>query len=161
MAEEKKEPEKEEPDVGKDDDVLAFILSGEQLTAKIKTKRGDFVVALPLPRDLRAIEMDISDRLGNRPMDSFSNQKIADIRAYATLDKVVEEAPGWWQMLDSAEDCPDDSLIMELYRGYLQFYTRSQKSIARSKFKGDDRVGKPRIKTEAVGSGAFQGIANR
>ena len=150
----------DEQEVGKDDDVLAFILSGEQLTKKIKTKRGDFVIAMPLPRDLRVIETDISDRLGNRPLTSFSSQKIADIRAYATLDKIVEEGPDWWQALDSAEDCPDDSLIMDLYRGYLQFYSQSQKAIAKSKFKGNGRVGQPRTKTEDVGDGAFSGLTN-
>ena len=44
-------------------DALEYIMSGKQLTAAIETKRGDFTVAFPLPRDLREISVSVARML--------------------------------------------------------------------------------------------------
>lgn len=142
------------------DDILASLLSGERITEEVKTKRGVFVIALPLPRDVRIIEVTIAERLNGQPIASFTTTTIALIRAYATLDTLVIESPDWWRELQSAEDCPDDVLIMDLYRRYLRFYESIQQKISKSRFRGGIEVGKARAKTKPVDTGAFSDIAN-
>jgi len=142
------------------DDVLATLLAGDRVTETIKTKRGIFVIALPLPRDVRIIEVTIAERLNGQPIVSFTPTTIALIRAYATLDTLVIESPDWWRELQSAEDCPDDVLIMDLYRRYLRFYESIQQKIGKSRFGGGIEVGKARTKAKPVDNGAFSDIAN-
>jgi hypothetical protein len=132
-------------------DVLELILSGERVTKQVKTKRGTFTIAFPLPRDLRNIEVAVARMMEGLPADSFSKEQIASFRAYATLERVIVDSPGWWQKLDSPEDCPDDKLIAFIYGRYLLLYQSTQKSIGKSGFGGDDGVGKPKGKIETVG----------
>lgn len=127
-------------------DILESILKGERITEEVVTKRGKFILALPLPKDIRAIEIEVARRLEGIPESAFEKSTISNVRAYATLDTVVIKAPDWWSDLESAEDCPDDSLITELYRRYLQFYRETQRKIDKSQFRGVDQVGKPRTK---------------
>lgn len=131
-------------------DVLELLLSGERLTKKIKTKRGIFVIAFPLPRDIRIIEIEVARMLDGESESAFSKVQIANFRAYATLDRMVVEAPEWWNELSSPEDCPDDDLITLLYGRYLQFYQKVQESIGKSRYTGDNRIGKTRTKDENV-----------
>lgn len=141
-------------------DLLEMILSGERHTKTVNTKRGKFTFVLPFPKDIRDIEIEIGNRLGGLPISSFTPEVIANIRCYVTLDRVIVEAPDWWNNLESAEDCPDDELIVDLYRRYLQFYREVQTSISNSKFRGDAEIGKPRTKNEVVGDGPFSGVAH-
>ena len=108
-------------------------------------------MAFPLPRDLRNIEIAVARMIEGLPADSFSKEQIANFRAYATLEKVLVDSPKWWQKLDSPEDCPDDELIKFLYGRYVRLYKSTQKSIGKSGFSGDDGVGKPKEKAEALG----------
>ena len=142
-------------------DPLEAIISGERLTETVKTRRGEFTLAFPLPKDLRRIEVTVASRLDGQPSSTFSADTIQNIRAYATLDTVVVDAPEWWDKLDSAEDCPDDDLIIDLYRRYLRLYNQTQKALGRGgKLRGS--VGKIESKDppETVDSGAFSGIAD-
>lgn len=141
-------------------DVLELLLKGERLTKKIVTKRGTFVIAFPLPKDIRDIEIAVATWLDGTPITAFTNDSIANFRCYATLDAVIVDAPGWWNKLASAEDCPDDALVLEIYRGYLQFYQLTQQRISRSRFRGSSEVGKTRTAPTSVDSGAFQGITD-
>ena len=152
----KKEEVKEK---GKED-VLEFLLKGERLTKKIVTKRGTFVIAFPLPKDIRDIEVTVANRLDGTPIAAFTSDSIANFRCYATLDAVIVDAPDWWDKLTSAEDCPDDALVLEIYRGYLQFYQQTQQRISRSKFRGSSAVGKARTASPSMDPGAFQDIAD-
>lgn len=152
MEEEKKGDKKK--------NVLEILLSGERVTETIETKRGTFTIVLPLPKDIRRTEVIIANRLGGQPASSFTSVTLANIRAYATLDVVVVEAPEWWQKLESAEDCPDDDLILNLYRRYLLFYNKTQRGISKSRFRDGSGVGKARAKVESVDNGTFSDIAN-
>jgi hypothetical protein len=142
-------------------DPLEMILDGEKIEKEFPTKRGKFTMALPLPRDIREIEVEVALKLEGNPITSFSNQTVASFRAYATLDRVIVKAPEWWDNLESSEECPDDALITELYGSYLRLYSNSQKEISKSRYKGKSEVGKARTKTKNVDNGAFSDITNR
>ena len=158
MREEKRKEKEEEE---RKEDVLELLLSGERVTEQIETKRGTFVIVLPLPRDVRIIEVLVAERLNGQPISAFTADTLSLIRAYATLDTIVVESPEWWRKLRSAEDCPDDTFIIGLYRGYLRFYNQTQERITKSRFGGDTKIGKVRAKAESVDNGAFSDITNR
>ena len=142
-------------------DPLEAIINGDRLSTDVTTRRGKFTLAFPLPKDLRRIEVTVASRLEGQPSSTFSDDTIQKIRVYATLDAVIVDAPEWWDGLDSAEDCPDDDLIVELYRRYLRHYGQTQEALGRGgKLRGS--VGKIESKdpAEAVDSGAFSGIAD-
>jgi len=141
-------------------DPLEIILNGEQITETINTRRGKFVIAFPLPSDLRKIEIEVARMLNGNAASSFSSDTLSNFRAYATLDVVIKEAPKWWNDLESAENCPDDNLIMELYRRYLQFYRKVQKALSRGRFGSDVGKIKSRTEDEALADKPFSGIAN-
>jgi len=132
-------------------DALEMLLKGEIVRCKIKTKRGIFTIRYPLPKDIREIEIEVARMLEGMPESSFSKEQIASFRAYATLDKVVMDAPEWWNNLDSAESCPDDSLIMRLYGRYLRLYKSTQESIVGSGFDGNFEGSQTKGENEVVG----------
>ena len=142
-------------------DPLEAIISGERLTETVKTRRGEFTLAFPLPKDLRRIEVTVASKLEGQPSATFPEDTIQKIRVYATLDAVIIDAPEWWDGLDTAEDCPDDDLIVELYRRYLRLYNQTQEALGSGgKLRGS--VGKisPKDTSKAVDNGAFSGIAD-
>lgn len=145
----------------KEKDPLEMILDGELIKKEIVTKRGKFVIALPLPRDIREIEVEVAFKLNGCPISSFDKAAVSNFRCYATLDKVIVESPEWWEDLESSEECPDDDLITHLYGEYLRHYNEVQKQISKSKFRGKPEVGKVRTKDKDVDNGAFSGITNR
>ena len=142
------------------EDPLEFILKGKKITDNIKTRRGDFVIAFPLPKDLRQIETHVAEMLDGQPVTSFSKETINNFRVYATLDVVVTQGPEWWREQGPAENCPDDDLIAELYRRYLRLYRETQKSLAKGR--SDNTVGtiRPDDKAPVVGDGAFSRLTN-
>lgn len=131
-------------------DILEVILNGERITKKVQTKRGTFVITFPLPKDLREIEVEVARMLEGLPVTSFPKEQMAMFRAYATLDHVITDSPEWWKKMDSSEDCPDDELITHLYGRYLRFYKSTQESIDRSRFNGDDGIGRTENTNKAV-----------
>lgn len=145
----------------KKEDILGLLLSGERITKKIKTRGGEFEIAFPLPSDLRKIELAVSDRINGKPISSFTDAALSDMRIYSILDTVIVSGPEWWEKLESSENCPDNTLIRELYGSYLRLYTETQKTLAKSKY--DNPIGKIKSKDsdETMGSGAFQGITNK
>lgn len=136
-------------------DVLEILLKGEKITKKVKTKRGIFTLVYPRPRDMREIEVKVADMLRGQPQSSFSKEQIGVFRAYATLDRVVVDAPEWWKNLASSEDCPDEDLIMLLYGRYLRLYRSIQDDIGKSGYDGTGGIGKSDTEGEDVGDGTL------
>ncbi len=141
-------------------DPLARILSGERITIKKNTPKGEFEIVFPLPSDLRRIECLVSERLEGKPLSSFSPQTVIDARLYASLDICVIDGPEWYKELDSFEQCPDNVLVADLYRSYLRLYSKTQKTIANRRDKTVDRESKSRDDAGSVDHGAFSDITN-
>lgn len=141
-------------------DPFNFLLSGKKLTRKLKTHRGVFTITFPLPSDLRKIEYRLADMLDGRSVTSFTSRALSDMKAYATLDVVITDGPAWWKALEAADQCPDDSLIEKLYRGYLRHYRKVQKALSSDEpgeDVGDDILGDS---TENVDDAAFSDLTH-
>jgi len=154
------EEDKKKAKEKKGKDPFNFLLSGKVLTHKIDTHRGVFTLKFPLPSDLREIECKLADMLDGRPASAFTDRALADMKAYATLDTGVIDSPNWWKKLDLAEQCPDDSLVKKLYRGYLRHYLKVQKALSSDESGsdvGDDVVGDS---TESMDDASFSGITH-
>ena len=141
-------------------DPLEILLSGERLTKTEKTRRGEFVLAFPLPSDLRRIEVRVAGMLEGQPASSFPPATLANFRAYATLDVVIVNAPEWWEDMESPEQCPDDELVTDLYGRYLRFYRETQRILTRGRSGLSVGKIKRKNKAEVVDDAPFQGLAN-
>jgi hypothetical protein len=104
----------------------------------------------------------LAERFNGQNLNNIPEKTIRNYEVYATLDVVVVEGPKWWDKLDSSEDCPDDDLILALYRGYLRFYGAIRRKIVGSDGQpgGEPAKGAAPAEEEAVGPGAFQGLAH-
>lgn len=141
--------------------ILEKILNGDKITEKINIKgRGEFEILFPLPSNLRNIEVKVAGMLNGQSIDQFTPIVLANFRCHATLDEVIIHAPDWFEKLDSIEDCPDQELLTQLYRGYLQLYKKTQVIIGKSKLTRKDKESKSKDKDETLDDGPFQDIAH-
>lgn len=141
-------------------DLFEMILNGKVPKETVQTRRGKFVIRFPLPHELREIELALAVMLQGQPVSAFSNGMLLNFRVYATLDKVLVEVPAWWKKMEGAEKCPDDALITELYRRYLQFYSEIQDRLAGRPAREKTGEGTADNKDEAVVDGAFSGVTH-
>jgi hypothetical protein len=143
-------------------DPLEHILNGGRLTKTFKTKRGEFIMAFPLPSDLRAIEIDVAGMLDGNPQTSFNPNILADFRAYATLRRMITNAPEWWNNLQDPEQCPDTPFVIDLYGRYLRFCKETREAVAKSSYRGTVGVVRHSDDTpEKMGDRTLPGSADR
>jgi hypothetical protein len=143
-------------------ETLAKLLKGEEIFEVLDTRRGKFKIIFPRPRVLRQIQLLLAQRFNGQDLNKILEKTIRQAEIYASLDVVVVEGPKWWDKLETSEDCPDDDFILDLYRGYLQFYGTVQRKIRGSESRpGEiDSESSSESKKEAVGTGAFSDIAH-
>lgn len=143
-------------------ETLDKLLRGEEIFDIIETRRGNFKIIFPRPRVLRYIQVLLAERFNGQNLNNIPEKALHNYEVYATLDVVVVEGPKWWDKLDSSEDCPDDDLIVDLYRGYLRFYGTIRRKIVGSDGKPGDNDNKApsRDEKETVGTGAFQDLTH-
>ena len=151
--------EKNSPEV---DGTLQKLLSGQDIFNTVETRRGVFTMKFPRPRVLRQIQVLLAQRFEGVDLGKLPEKQVRNFEIYATLDVVVVKAPQWWDDLESSEDCPDDKLIVDLYRRYLRFYNRVQ-----SEMSGGDQgpeegpaEGSPGGEEETVGHGSLSGLTH-
>jgi len=153
---------KKEKNSPETNDLLEKLLSGEDITETLETKRGTFVMKYPLPRVFRQVQILLSQRFPNVDLGNLPEKSWRFYEMYATLDLVIVQAPQWWDDLNSSEDCPDDALVLDLYRRYLRFYGEVQDKIAGVDRKSGEgaEAGPGEHKEAPVGDGAFQGVTH-
>ena len=145
---------------GDKSDILQQILSGKDATKKVNVGGEDFTFKYAVPAVVRCIDVTLHQRFPG--IDINHVKELPTWRAYATLDYVVTEAPEWWDNLESCEFTPDDRLISELYRRYLQFCKEIRKTIDKRFDRsrgGDTEKPNSNEKTPMV-NGPFSGITN-
>jgi hypothetical protein len=94
------------------------LLGKEDLTKKVTTNRGIFVMKYPSPFERQALIRNISSALNFAPLESIPGSDYMFNKAIETLKIVVTEAPDWWR---GADQCMDEQFIMDLYEEYLKF----------------------------------------
>ena len=142
-------------------DVFAALLEGKPVTTKVETARGNFTLKFPDANDKRRIRVLIADEKMGRPDDAFSWQDRQDIESAATLNVLVVNGPAWWEtkMKKRWDGFPDAKLMQDLLARGRLFRIQVERDIATSGY-GRNVAGAPGSDTEeAVGGGAFQGLA--
>lgn len=155
-------PSEDEMNTPEVNETLEKLLRGEEIFEYIDTRRGKFKIIYPRPRVLRHIQVLLAERFNGQNLNNIKDTTIRNYEVYATLDVVVVEGPKWWDKLDSSEDCPDDDLILSLYRGYLRFYGAIRRKILGSDIQAGNKPdeGDAGDEKAPVGPGAFQGLAH-
>lgn len=140
------------------DDLFERIINGEDIVEEVQTKRGTFKIKFPLGSDFIEITKRKYEYLGDLDPKKLSREEMIDIDAYATLDVVIVDSPEWWKKLKNSSKCPDPSIIVELYRGFLRHYGEIQKLIHGGGDNESNRKPKSKKPTEDVGIEPFSGI---
>ncbi len=148
---------KSESERGKE--IFEKLLNGEPITEEIHTPRGSFTIKFPVGADFVEIDRKKAQFRNNIPAEFFDKQSERNMQAYATLDHVVIDGPEWWKKLKSALYCPDADLVVELYRGYLQSTSETQRLITISCGRDNGGPGTGKDQNPDVGDGPFSGIA--
>ena len=148
----------ENPEVA---DVFAALLEGKPVTTKLETPRGTFTMKFPDANDKRRIRVLIADEKMGRPDDAFSWQDRQDIENAAALNVLVVDGPAWWEtkMKKRWDGFPDASLMRNLLARGRLFRIQVERDIATSKYGYTMGGTAGNGAAEAVGGGAFQGLA--
>lgn len=159
---EKAELKKKTKNSQKMNELLEKLLKGEDIYETVATSRGTFRMKYPRPRVLRSIQILLAERFPNVDLNKLSVQTVRNYEVYATLDVIIVEAPDWWEKMNTSEDCPDDELILELYRRYLRFYSKIQSRIqsTRGVSRRSSKASTGGDKEKTVDTGAFSNIAH-
>lgn len=146
------------------------LLDGEDITEVINTGRGDFTVKYTTGRG--DIEIINRAKVFSSSPDLTDGEKHLMIQ-YASLDVVVVNGPDWyedWKRRRSKKnesvswiDIPDVSLVLELYRGYLQWSVQVYKEIqvTSGESSGGDEVGKRADVQENMGNPTIRGSTDK
>lgn len=151
----------------KDPDLFTAMLEGRAITKSFDTSRGTFKIKYPMGRDRIRIDQLKAIRRNGLPAATFDVSAMYNNEVFSTLDVVVIDGPEWWKNARakdpdwSWEDCPDEELIIELYRLVDTFRGDIQGRIRQSRPAGKAELGKTGDTATSVDDGAFSGIANR
>jgi hypothetical protein len=151
----------------KDPDLFTAMLEGRTITKSFDTSRGTFKIKYPMGRDRIRIDQLKAIRRNGLPAATFDVSAMYNNEVFSTLDVVVIDGPEWWKNARakdpdwSWEDCPDEELIIELYRLVDTFRGDIQVRIRQSRPAGKAELGKTGDTATSVDDGAFSGIANR
>lgn len=140
------------------DDLFEKLINGETITEEIKTRRGIFKIKYPLGEDLIKITKRKSELLDGIDVNKVQKEDISNADVFATLDVVIVEAPEWWKKIKTAARCPDLTILLDLYRGFLRFYEETQRSIQAEQSRTPSRKSKSEKQTEVMGDAPFSGI---
>lgn len=157
-----KEPVGEPKSSPEMNELMERLLKGEEFYETVETDRGTFKLRYLRPRLQRAVQVLLANRFAGQNLNNIPASALKGFELYALLDVAVVEAPKWWDKLETSEDCPDEKLVLELYRRYLRFYNSIQQKIGNdgSEPGESDSEQSSENKKKAVDTGAFQGIAN-
>lgn len=157
---------KEQPKKEENVDLFSAMLDGKAITKTLETSRGVFKIKYPTGRDRVQIDQMKAVRRNGLPASAFDVSALYNNEVFSTLDVVVVDGPDWWKDARknderwSWEDCPDEELVIELYRQVDTFRTSIQERLRQSQPSGSIEVDKPASTATPVADGAFSGIAN-
>ena len=148
----------ENPEVA---DVFAALLEGKPVTTKLETPRGTFTMKFPDGKDKRLIRLMVIDEKAGRFDELFSWEDRKEIRDVAMLNVLVVDGPAWWKtkMQKRWNGFPDASLMRDLLARGRLFRLQVERDVAASGYGHTVGGTAGNGAAEAVGGGAFQGLA--
>lgn len=126
MAEEKKEYI-----IGKQ------VIHEDDLEFKVDYKGESFTLRYPTPLVRNQIDVAIARQLGGMPRESFSQDSLAQIEMTAYINAIIvpDKCPEWFQKnVNTLWEYYDEMLILELYRGYVNFRDRFRDDLSKGRF---------------------------
>lgn len=78
--------------------------------------KGSFTVRIPLPYEKLNILSNCSRVMAGASLETIYAKDYEYIRMIVTLNQVVTKGPDWWK---NAGECPDEELLVELWKFYL------------------------------------------
>lgn len=111
------------------------ILSEDDLEFTVQYNGELFTLKYPSPFEKAQIEATIARMLGGYSRSSYPPDHLTMTEATAYVDAIVvkKKSPDWFK---SAWTCYDETCILALYEGYLQFRNEFQERTAQNRPKG-------------------------
>jgi len=148
-------------------DLFATMLSGKAITKTFETARGTFKIRFPTGRDRIRIDQLKAIRRNGLPATAFDVSAMYNNEVFSTLDVIIMDGPDWWKKARekdqnwSWEDCPDEELVIELYRLVDSFRRNVQERLQQARSPGSVELSGPGEPATPMADGAFSGIADR
>jgi len=98
---------------------------------EFQTTKGEdtFSVKIPLPIEKSQIITRIARATGGMDVNSFKPEDYDYITMIITLNAVIVAKPDWW---DGADKCPDEGLLWELYKFYIDSERQFQENLKKN-----------------------------
>lgn len=109
------------------------VLHQEDLQFDVTYNGEVFTLRYPTPHTQSFIEVEIARRLDGLPRNSFSEEQLIRIEAYAYVNSLLvpEKSPSWFK---SAWTCMDEDLIFALYKAYIEFKETFRRRLREGEF---------------------------
>jgi hypothetical protein len=118
-VEEKKDSEKTDEKAKEvtveDIDIIDTLLSGKEIETTFENKYGAFKFKYPSGQDRIRIARRRAEYLGGLPNASFDPARLFQFEMWSTLDILIVGTPDRFKKMESWADCPDQSVVEDLY----------------------------------------------
>jgi hypothetical protein len=151
---------------GEREDVFTRLVMGKDVTSKVATSRGEFVVKYPKRGDAISIGRIMAYRRNGLPAASFDAVTERSMMVCASLDAIVVTGPDWFTAARKAnpnfsfQEVPDEDFLEELYRKACDFREEMQKVIGKGAGAKAVPVSSVEGNQASLGDGLFDGLSD-
>lgn len=145
--------------------VFMSLLLGKDVTKKVSTRRGEFVIKYLKPNDLISLGRIMAYNRNGLAVSCFDALTERRNTIISTLEVAVLDGPDWYKNVKAERssfywgDMPDYAFCEELYDEVCSFRNSMQESINERK-QGTDRVPASESVDVTMDAGAFSGVAS-
>ena len=149
---------------GEREDVFSRLVMGKDVTTKVATSRGEFIIKYPKQRDVITIGKLMAYHRNGLSAVAFDAFPDRVNMICSTLDVIVVSGPAWFEAARKAnpnfsfQEVPDEEFNDELYQKASAFRTEMQKIIGKTSKPKAAPVPASENNKAAVGDGLFDGI---
>lgn len=109
-----------------------MLIIDDDLKKSVKIGTDTFIIKAILPKTRKNIARAMAIQFNGYPANAYSVDDRDRIERDATIDHSIDEGPDWW--VDTGE-CPQDSLLDELYNSIIKWDRDFQEKLKKNKFK--------------------------
>lgn len=147
------------------DDLFMQLVRGKDVTEKVETSRGEFIVKYPKQKDMISIGRLTAYKHRNLNVNCFDEDTEAMIKITSYLEVCVVDGPAWYKNARneksdwSWEDIPDSEFITDLFVKAQTFRQKVASTFTKNAESKTDRVSTDTSDTDTLDNGLFSDIA--
>jgi hypothetical protein len=148
------------------DDLFTRLIMGKDVTEKVETSKGQFVIKYPKAADILTIGKIAAIRRNHKPIEGFDAETEMINMMTSTLDVVVVSGPKWFEDARNAKESfsflevPSRAFLAELYGKAYSFREKVELRLNKAEGSGDQRIPTEAGNDGPVVGGAFGSLSN-